>query len=104
MRKIQRPERRIQPVLAWTRIIAIALSLVTTCCAVQAQDLIEISGVVTGVEKQEPLTGVAVSIKGTVTGTVTGNEGAFTLRTKQKLPFTLVFSSIGFASREIQIT
>src|SRR4051794_41075102 len=103
MRKNQRPFRRSQVLSTWTKTIFIALFLFTGRYAVHAQDLIEISGVVTDVEKKEPLIGVAVSIKGTVTGTITGNEGSFTLRTKQKLPFTLVFSSIGFASREIQI-
>lgn len=69
-----------------------------------AQETIEISGVVTDQEKHEPLVGVAVSIKGSVAGTITSNEGAFVLRTKQKLPFTLVFTSIGFAPQEIVVT
>jgi iron complex outermembrane recepter protein len=68
-----------------------------------AQDLIEISGNVVSQDKQEPLAGVAISIKGTVTGTVTSNEGAFILRTKQKLPFTLLFTSIGFAPQEVEV-
>lgn len=68
-----------------------------------AQDIIEISGVVTSQDKHEPLAGVAISIKGTVTGTTSSNEGAFTLRTKQKLPLTLLFTSIGFAPQEVQI-
>jgi outer membrane receptor protein involved in Fe transport len=69
-----------------------------------AQDAIEISGMVTDHERKEPLVGVAVSIKGTVTGTVTGNEGLFTLRTRQKLPFVLVFTSVGFTPHEINVT
>jgi outer membrane receptor protein involved in Fe transport len=69
-----------------------------------AQDAIEISGVVTSQDKREPLPGVAISIKGTVTGTVTSNEGAFTLRTRQKLPLTLLFTSIGFTPHEVEIT
>src|SRR5215207_2933101 len=69
----------------------------------QAQDAIEISGLVTGQENHEALPGVAVSIKGTVAGTLTNNEGAFKLRTRQRLPFTLVFTSIGFTPQEIEI-
>src|SRR5215213_6012471 len=69
-----------------------------------AQDAIEISGQVTDQEKREPLVGVAVSIKGTVTGTITSNEGAFKLRTRQKLPFILLFTSIGFAPQEIEVS
>ncbi|MFL5738815.1 MAG: carboxypeptidase-like regulatory domain-containing protein [Flavisolibacter sp.] len=69
-----------------------------------AQETIEITGQVTDQEKKEPLAGVAVSIKGTVSGTITSNEGSFILRTKQKLPFTLVFTSVGFAPREVEVS
>ncbi len=69
-----------------------------------AQDAIEISGLVTGQETKESLSGVTVNIKGSVTGTVTANDGSFKLRTKQKLPFTLVFTSVGFAPQEVQVT
>lgn len=68
-----------------------------------AQDAIEISGFVTGQETREVLTGVTVSIKGTETKTLTANDGSFKLRTKEKLPFTLLFSSIGFAPQEVEI-
>jgi iron complex outermembrane receptor protein len=70
---------------------------------IYAQDAIEITGLVTGEETHTALTGVTVNIKGTVTGTVTNNDGSFRLRTKQKLPFTLVFTSVGFAPQEVQV-
>jgi len=72
----------------------------------QAQDnvLLEITGRVTGLEKKEPLPGVNIIIKGSISGTVTDNAGTFKLRTKQKLPFTLIFSSVGFQQQEIQVT
>jgi outer membrane receptor protein involved in Fe transport len=70
----------------------------------QSSTLIEISGLVTNHDKNEPLAGVSVSVKGTVTGTVTNNEGAFTLQTKQKLPFILVFSSVGYTPQEVEVT
>jgi len=50
-----------------------------------AQDIIEVSGVVTSQDRHEPLPGVAISIKGTVAGTTSSNEGSFSLKTKQKL-------------------
>jgi len=65
----------------------------------QTVTLIEISGQVTDQEKKTPLSDVSVLIKGTVTGTTTNSNGSFVLRTKTKLPFTLVFSSIGSNSR-----
>jgi iron complex outermembrane recepter protein len=69
-----------------------------------AQQTIEISGLVTGRENQDPLPGVAVNIKGTVVGTLTNSNGAFVLRTRQKLPFILLFSSVGFAPDEVEVT
>jgi len=81
--------------LFWSLVISILLS---------AQETIEISGLVTGRENHDPLAGVAVNIKGTVVGTLTNGKGAFVLRTKQKLPFTLLFSSVGFAPDEVEVT
>ena len=69
----------------------------------QAGSLIEISGKVTDQEKNLPLPDVSVQIKGTVTGTVTNSTGGFVLRTKTQLPFTLVFSSIGFKAQELEV-
>jgi outer membrane receptor protein involved in Fe transport len=71
-----------------------------------AQDgtTIKISGKVTGQEKKEPLSDVSVQVKGTLAGTVTNQAGDFKLRTRSKLPFTLVFSSIGFKQQEFEVT
>ncbi|WP_081170776.1 TonB-dependent receptor [Niastella populi] len=69
----------------------------------QAVALIEISGTVINQEKNEPLPDVSVQIKGSVTGTVTDNTGSFVIRTKQKFPFTLVFSSVGYKPQELEI-
>src|SRR5215211_4988422 len=68
-----------------------------------AQGVIEISGVVTGQESREALAGVTVSIKGSVTSTVSATDGSFKLRTKKQVPFTLQFSSIGFAPQEVEV-
>jgi outer membrane cobalamin receptor len=73
------------------------------CAFSQTGTLIEISGQVTDHEKNVPLPDVSVQIKGTVAGTVTNSTGNFVLRTKTKLPFTLVFSSIGFKPQELEI-
>src|SRR5689334_6907587 len=73
--------------------------------AVSAQEnnIIEISGRVTDQENKQPLPDVSVLVKGTVAGAVTNSNGNFILRTKKKLPFTLVFSSIGFKQQEIEV-
>ncbi|MGZ3845288.1 MAG: TonB-dependent receptor [Flavisolibacter sp.] len=86
-----------------SRIISLITMMVLLKGNVFAQDIIEISGIVTSQERHEPLPGVAISIKGTVSGTTTSNEGSFSLKTKQKPPFTLLFTSIGFAPKEVEI-
>lgn len=68
----------------------------------QGNALIEISGKVTN-ETKEPLSGVSVQIKGAVSGAVTASDGVFKLRTKLKLPLTLVFSSVGFQQQEFTV-
>ncbi|MEO8584416.1 MAG: carboxypeptidase-like regulatory domain-containing protein, partial [Flavitalea sp.] len=70
----------------------------------QESNLIEISGTVNSQESKEPLPGVSVSIKGTVSGTISNSVGHFTLRTRLKFPFKLIFSSVGFDEQEYAIT
>ena len=72
---------------------------------VQSQEsiTIEISGIVTHTETGKPLSDVTVQVKGTVTGAVTNNDGEFSIRTKTPLPFTIVFSSVGFKEQEVEI-
>ena len=84
---------------------ALLLPLLFQPAALTAQEgsLIEISGKVTDHDKKEPLADVSVQVKGTVSGTITNKNGDFVLRTKSKLPFTLVFSSIGFNQQEFEV-
>src|SRR5215831_10408406 len=70
----------------------------------QGGNLIEISGQVTDQEKKLPLPDVNVQIKGTGSGTVTNSKGTFVIRTKVKLPFTLVFTYVGFQAQEVEVT
>src|SRR6476660_5319339 len=83
--------------------LALLLLSVFNLAYSQTGTLIEISGKVTDQEKNLPLSDVSVQIKGTVTGTVTNSAGGFVLRTKTQLPFTLVFSSIGFKQQELEV-
>ena len=52
----------------------------------------------------EALAGVNILVKGTVLGTITNTDGAFTLNVKDAPPLTLVFSFIGYGTQEIEIT
>ena len=69
----------------------------------QEGQLIEVSGQVTEQDGGGTLPGVSVQIKGTIAGTSTDEKGNFRLKGRLKFPFTLVFSSIGFASQEFVV-
>ncbi|MEJ7681784.1 MAG: carboxypeptidase-like regulatory domain-containing protein [Segetibacter sp.] len=69
----------------------------------QGNNLIEISGTVENQQTKEPLQSVSVQIKGTVAGTITNNAGHFSIKTKNRFPLTLVFSSVGFEQQEFEV-
>lgn len=89
---------------SYTRFIFVLLLTSILAFPSAAQVAVELAGVVTGKEANEALAGVTVSIKGTTSSTVTKSDGSFQLRTNQKLPFTLVFTSVGFAPQEVEVT
>ncbi|GGG93461.1 membrane protein [Parapedobacter pyrenivorans] len=62
-----------------------------------------ISGTVTDAAAR-PLVGISIQVKGKVLGTITNNEGHFTLHVSDQPPVTLVISSVGFAAQEITVT
>ena len=61
----------------------------------------KVSGKVTDA-KGEGMVGVSVLVKGTSTGTVTGNDGDYSL-TAVKDNATLIFSSIGYVNQEVPV-
>ena len=81
----------------------LALFVICNCSIAQENNLIEVSGQVISEENKEPLAGVSVQVKGTVSGTITSSTGNFSLRTRLKFPFTLVFSSVGFQEQEFEV-
>lgn len=62
---------------------------------------VEVSGKVTG-ENNEPVSGVSVSEKNTKNGTTTNAAGEFKITVKTNA--VLVFTSIGFAKKEVSVT
>ncbi|HVZ55338.1 MAG TPA: TonB-dependent receptor [Chitinophagaceae bacterium] len=67
-------------------------------------ELVEITGQVNSQETRQPVQGASVSIKGTITGTVTDKQGSFSLRTRTPFPFVLVISSVGYQPQELAVT
>lgn len=82
--------------------IVLLLALASSIKA-QEQNILLISGVITDQSNNQPLSNVNIQIKGTDVGTYTDSTGKFTLRTKHKLPFTIVVSSIAYDPQEILI-
>ncbi len=62
-----------------------------------------ISGTVKNGKSKEAISAVSVTIKGSNAGTFTDDKGNFKFTTVQKLPVTLVISSVGYTSREVVI-
>jgi outer membrane receptor protein involved in Fe transport len=63
-----------------------------------------ISGTVRNSETNEPLASASILIKGTSTGGYTNADGRFHFTTTQKMPVTLVISSVGFSNKEVVYT
>lgn len=86
----------------WGSVLSFALlvSLGTTLALAQTT----ISGTVTDAGTKETLVGVNIIVKGKVIGTITDLSGKFTLNVNQAPPFTLVFSMVGFNSKEVEVT
>jgi outer membrane receptor protein involved in Fe transport len=68
-----------------------------------AQQSTTVSGTIKNGKSKELLSAVAVSVKGGTAGTYTDDKGNFKFTTTQKLPFTLVISSVGYASKEVAV-
>ena len=79
-----------------------AILLLLISQLVMAQDRL-ISGRVTDSKDASGIPSVTVSAKGTKTGTQTASDGSFKITVSAKVT-TLVFSSIGFASQNVEIT
>ncbi|HEY0653406.1 MAG TPA: TonB-dependent receptor [Chryseosolibacter sp.] len=65
---------------------------------------VSISGKVTDTGNSEPIAGVNIVVKGKVVGTITDADGNFELKVNQAPPLTLVFSFVGYTSKEVEIT
>ncbi len=66
-----------------------------------AQKGTSVSGTVKLTKSGDGIAAVSVTIKGGTAGTFTDDKGNFKFTTAQKPPFTLVFSSVGYGSKEV---
>lgn len=87
----------------WQTLILLFVVVIIGATEVHAQST-TISGRVTEDITKETLVGVNIIVKGRIIGTVTDLDGRFRLTVNQAPPFTLVFSMVGFSSKEVEIT
>lgn len=85
--------------------LGVILSMQTLALAngTPGNDVTEITGKVVDVYG-EPLVGVNIKVKDRIVGTSTDADGNFQLSVTQAPPLTLIFSIIGFQSKEVEIT
>ena len=82
-----------------------AACLITALFSFQAlAQTVTISGTVRNSTSKEGVPAVSIVIKGTSTGTYSDDKGAFSISTSAKLPLTLVFTSVGFESKEENVS
>jgi len=62
-----------------------------------------ITGSVRNATNKDVVPAVSVTVKGAVTGTFTNEKGEFKLVLSQKPPLTLVFTSVGYETKEMEI-
>jgi TonB-linked SusC/RagA family outer membrane protein len=67
-----------------------------------AQETLTLTGRVLAAESAQPLVGVQITVKGTTTGTLTNEQGAFLLIAPADAP-ALIFQMIGFRTVEVPI-
>jgi TonB-linked SusC/RagA family outer membrane protein len=79
-------------------LLALGMLLFMSFSGVFAQN-ITVTGMVT--ENTTPLAGVSVQVKGTASGTVTGNDGKYTISIDRN--GTLVFSYVGYGTQEVAV-
>lgn len=65
---------------------------------------VTITGNVRNSAGKDVIPAVSVTIKGGTAGTFTDDKGNFRLVTSQQPPFTIVITSVGFESKEVQVT
>jgi outer membrane receptor protein involved in Fe transport len=80
------------------------LSILLAHLSTLAQTNTVVSGRVLDASNDEPLVGVNIIVKGKVVGTVTNTDGDFSLSVNDAPPFSLVISSVGYATQEVEIT
>ena len=83
----------------------LAAFILTAICSVSAlAQQVTITGSVRNALNKDVVPAVSVTVKGGTAGTFSDDKGNFRLVTSQQPPFTIVITSVGFESKEINVT
>ena len=82
----------------------LTFSAVLITLSASAQNVTTVSGSVKVVKSGDAIAAVSVTVKGGSAGAFTDDKGKFSFHTNQKPPFTLVVSSVGYGSKEVNYT
>ena len=80
----------------------VAMATIVTISA-SAQNSTIVSGSVKNAKSKELVSAVSVTVKGSSVGTFTDDKGTFRFSSIKSYPVTLVFSSVGFANKEVTL-
>lgn len=69
-----------------------------------SQDIYTISGNLLDSSNSHPLAGASLKVKEGHGGAITNDDGSFQLKTSVKPPFTLIVTSLGYATQEFVVT
>lgn len=86
------------------RILSFLFLLLAFANITIAQTGTVVSGKVKVAKGTDVISAVSVTIKGTSSGSYTNDKGEFKFSTSKKPPFVLVFSSVGYANKEVNYT
>ena len=95
--------RRLRPSRQWPLLFLSLFLLVSGSALAKVPPAHVVKGTVKASNKNEPVEGVNVTVKGTSTGTTTGRDGRYTI-TADRSTDTLVISSVGYVSQELPIS
>jgi len=83
--------------------ISMLLIMLSTSYSFSQNQTTRVAGRVLDAGNREGLIGVSIQVKGKVIGTITDGDGKFDLTTATAPPFSIVISSVGYESQEMEI-
>lgn len=85
-------------------LVAMLLLMLSTSYSFGQDQNTRVAGRVLDAGNREGLIGVSIQVKGKVIGTITDGDGKFEFSTTTAPPFTIIISSVGYESQEVEIS